>query len=379
MHRRILISAACVISALAAWSCGEKEDGANQSTETYYLELVQETDAELVFNADFDGTYTMHLNTNIPKKYLSLTSVDEQQTWCSASLSKDGNAVEVTPAPIVMEDSEATFLIEISKQVKGVSPLTFVVRKLHEQIAPSITVNYAGAPLEEQYPNIEVSGTAQTLTFTVETNVASWKLEYDNYSDQEWVSVDKLSGRSGETVTVTLSKNESGSARNQTLTFSPAIAGADVSVMVNLTQKAWSSIESVVVRAYDPATMTKGEVLNKGHRISMPCTNARLSPFCFYVEITGEGKVDVMFREPGNDKIGYSDWAFGGRTEIEDEEGNVIDTYYHVSPMDNKPGTNPDTGYVTTGEERSIDVVLVPDGKKIELFKFSLTQAAWEE
>ena len=102
------------MSAMALNSC-EEIDGGKTPAEPYYLEFVHEADASLVFNADYEGVYEMILNTNVPKKHLKVTSVDNQE-WCSADIRKDGGAILLTPGKAVSEDLSASFIIEVTKE-----------------------------------------------------------------------------------------------------------------------------------------------------------------------------------------------------------------------------------------------------------------------
>lgn len=375
MYRRFMFFAAGIIAMLAASSCEGMKQGEDVQAEQYYLEFVHESDALQEFTNDFQGTYDMPLNTNVPKKFLKVSSVDDQ-VWCSADIREDGGAVLITPGKAVSGDLQATFIIEVTSGGEEIQPLTFVVKRLFETIVPSISVSLNGQAFEEDYPMVEVSGNAQTLTFSVQTNAPRWKVEYDNYTDDEWVSVDKVSGRNGETVTISLSKNDSGDTRNQTFKFSPAIADSDVSVSVTVIQKAWSAIESVVVREFNASAMTPGAVMGDDYQVVMPNGNTARAPFCFCVEINGAGAVDVKFAEVGSNQLGYCDWAFSGRKAIEDEEGKAIGYYYFLYSTQNTPGEF--EGNVVTGEERSVDVVIVPDGLDVELYRFRLTQEAFD-
>lgn len=360
MSRKILILSALVMSAMASYSC-EEIDGGKTPAEPYYLEFVHEADASLVFNADYQGKYKISLNTNVPKKHLKVTPLDDQ-VWCSADI-KDGGAILLTlgTGEDVSEDLSASFIIEVTKEDEEVEPLTFEVKRLYEAIEPSITVNYDGAQLEGTIPEITVPGSAKTISFIVETTAPLWKLEYDSYSDQEWVSVDKLSGASGETVTVTLSKNESGDIRNLNFTFSPVIAGTDVAVTVVLLQRAVSSIESVVVREYNNGQV--GEIIQDKKMFHIGNAPTASTPFCFVVEVVGEGRVSIRFAEHGkNELYGYSDdiWMFGGSKDRDDENPD-LGVYYRITAMGN------------TGEPRMMDAVLT-DANDVELFRFCFTQ-----
>lgn len=359
MNRRILIFASCLISALAAYSC-ENIDTEDTPHDPYYLEFVHESDATLEFNADFEGKYEMILKTNVPKKHLKVTKLDDQK-WCSADIRKDGGALIITPGFAVSEDVTARFSVEVIVDGEGIEPLEFSVTRLHQVIVPSITLMENGVELEGENAVItkKVSGNAQMLSFTVKTSASLWKLEYDTFGDQEWVTVDKASGADGATVTITLAKNETGSTRNQNFRFSPVIAGTDVAVNLVVIQRAASSIESVVVREYDKTTMDVGNVIADKSQISLP---ADASEYCFDVEIVGAGGVEPRFTAPGGNEFAYDgEWIFGG-TYFKDSTTESQDKYYYVKAVKN------------TGAARSMDVVLT-DTNGIELFRFTVIQA----
>lgn len=359
MNRRILIFASCLISALAAYSC-ENIDTEDTPHDPYYLEFVHESDAALEFNADFEGKHEMILKTNVPKKHLKVTKLDDQK-WCSVDIRKDGGALIITPGFAVSEDVTARFSVEVTVDGEGIEPLEFSVTRLHQVIVPSITLVENGLELEGENAVITkgVSGNAQMLSFTVKTSASLWKLEYDTFGDEEWVTVDKASGADGATVTITLAKNETGSTRNQNFRFSPVIAGTDVTVNLVVIQRAASSIESVVVREYDKTTMVVGNVIADKSQISLP---ADASEYCFDVEIVGTGGVEPRFTAPGGNEFAYDgEWIFGG-TYFKDSTTESQDKYYYVKAVKN------------TGAARSMDVVLT-DTNGVELFRFTVTQA----
>ena len=375
MYRKFMFLAAGIMSAICMASC-EKPGADNEApADDYYLELADEADALLEFTPDFQGSYELKLNTNIPKKHLQVTYVDDQD-WCSADLDQSGTAILIMPASAHNKDLQAEFRVETKGLKQNVAPLTFTVKRLYQYVEHSLKVTAGDRILEGDYPIVEVSGSAQTVTFTVQTNASLWKMGYDYFSDDaEWFTIDKVSGRSGEALTLSLTKNESGDARSQSFTFTPSFAGTDVAVNVTVVQNAWSSIEKVVLKHFNATTMTAGEVINEGYVVSMPCGATARSPFCFSVDVVGEGGFDVKFASPDSKELDYSDWAFFGRKPIEDAEYNTIGYYYTLTTASNAPSAD---GTVT-GQERAADVVIVQSGTTIELFRFRIVQAAWTE
>ena len=375
MYRKFMFLAAGIMSAICMASC-EKPGADNEApADDYYLELADEADALLEFTPDFQGSYELKLNTNIPKKHLQVTYVDDQD-WCSADLNQSGTSILIMPASAHNKDLQAEFRVETKGLKQNVAPLTFIVKRLYQNVEHSLKVTAGDRILEGDYPIVEVSGSAQTVTFTVQTNASLWKMGYDYFSDDaEWFTIDKVSGRSGEALTLSLTKNESGDARSQSFTFTPSFAGTDVVVNVTVVQNAWSSIEKVVLKHFNATTMTAGEVINEGYVVSMPCGATARLPFCFSVDVVGEGGFDVKFANPDSKELDYSDWAFFGRKPIEDAEYNTIGYYYTLTTASNAPSAD---GTVT-GQERAADVVIVQSGTTIELFRFRIVQAAWTE
>ena len=110
--------------------------------------------------------------------------------------------------------------------------------------------------------------------------------------------------------------------------------------------------------------MTAGEIIPDGYTVTIPNTNTARSPFCYTIDIVGEGGIDIKFAESGTSELAYSDWLFSGRKTIEDSEYNVIGYYYTLSAMAN------------SGDQRAMDMVIVAAGSDIELFRMHIVQSA---
>ena len=361
MKKMKYMLSALFVAAVSLVSCQEKEGEENEKV-AYFLEFVNQEDASLEFTPDFNGTYQVKLNTNIPKRSLKISDV-LPQTWCSADFNESGDAVEITPGLATTSDLTAKFIIESSEA--GVNPLSLEVKRLYQAVEHMVKISVGGDELTGEYPMYEVSGSQNSVAVTVQTNASQWTMSYDYYMDDaQWFTVDKLSGRNGEACTFTFDKNESGMARNQTFVFKPGFAGTDVAVSLTFIQKAWSSIESVTVRNFNPSSMTAGEVIPDGYTVTIPNTNTARSPFCYTVDIVGEGGIDIKFAEAESSELSYSDWLFSGRKTIEDSEYNVIGYYYTLSTMEN------------FGEQRTIDMIIVAAGTQTELFRMHVIQSA---
>lgn len=356
------IISALFVAALALVSCSEKvEEGKDQTA--YYIDFVNETDASLVFTPDFAGTYEIALDTNVPKAKLKLTD-DGVQTWCSADLNESGDAILITPGHAMSADLSATFVLEAVGL--NVAPLTFEVKRLYQEVEHEVKIFMNGEVLLGEYPMCEVSGNQSSQSVVVRTTASRWMMSYDYYSDEsQWFSSDKSSGANGETCTFTFEKNASGLARSQTFVFKPGFAGTDVSVSLTFIQKAWSAIESVVVRSFDNGNMTAGDVIADRTAFTLPNGNTSRTPFCFVVEVVGKGSVDVRFAAPDSDRYyAYDDesvWMFGGASDI-DPEDESKGKYYRITTLGN-----------STGAPRSMDAVLT-DANGVELFRFRFTQ-----
>lgn len=343
-------------AAVAVAACSDPNEDSVEA-KSYKLELVDLSDTLLVFPSDYTGSYEIKLDTDAPKSALKVSYLDEQ-TWCSASLNSAGDAVVVTPGKALTEDLEAAF-----KVAAGDAEVCFNVVRLYAEVDQTISLSLNGEALEGEYPVYEISGDAASLAVTVQTTASMWNMKYDYFMEtEEWFTVDKASGKNGEACTFTFQKNDSGSARAQSFVFAPAVVGSDCAVTLTISQKAWSSIESVTVKEFDKASMTAGKVLEEGDVVTFSNANNSATPFTFAIDVVGEGGIDIKFAEPGSAELSYSDWLFAGRKNIENEEWEVIGHYYLLYPQAN------------TGSERSMDVVIVPAGSTVELFRFRVTQ-----
>ena len=347
----------CSAVLVAAVSCSDPVEG-DSGDKSYKVEFVEQTDTLLIFPSDYAGSYEIKLDTDAPKSAIRISYIDEQ-TWCSASLNSAGDAIVVTPGKALGEDLKADFMVEAGEG----EPLFFTVIRLFSAVEQTIALSVNGELLEGDYPVYEVSGNAGSLSVSVQTSASMWNLKYDYFMEtEEWFAVDKASGKSGETCTITFQKNDSGSARAQSFVFAPVVVGSDCSVTLTVSQKAYSTIESVVVKEFDKASMTAGNVVEEGQVVTFSSANNSSTPFTFSVDVTGEGGIDIKFAEPGSADLSYSDWLFAGRKAIENEEWEVVGYYYLLYPQAN------------TGAERSMDVVIVPAGSTVELFRFRVTQ-----
>lgn len=366
---RTILMAAAAMLAMAAVSCTKDEDkGDGGETTVYTLELADQLDKEIILNDNEARTISVKLNTNLEADQISVEPKEDQK-WCTATLSDDGKSITVTPGGSAEDkDQSATFVV--STTVEGVSSFEFtVIRRAlgTEYVIESVTGEGLAFAESEYLPGVymadfKMSSGTSALTMTVNTNASTWyfgdnnMVTDDNWNPIEWYSVDRRSGRNGETITITFSENTTAAIRNTTLYFDVVPVDGmmptsekywQVNVMQN--PRAAESITAVYDEDYEE--LTDGQVINivkKGQKTS------------FFVE--ADGGVDAKLVKPGtNDPDptfdGDNDWAFTG-----------VGTYDASEITLNVMANN-------TSEERAIDMVFTPSGEDTELFRLKLVQA----
>ena len=342
-------------------------DTGSDDAQEIYLNLSSSADTLVVLEADFAGTRELALETNLPKKAIKVEKADEQ-VWCDASLNADGDAIIITPGRATTEEQCAEFVVSGSYQGQSTEPVTFKVVRKAEIVIYTLSISCNSVPMEGDYPQWFMDETGGSVEVEVQTDAEMWYLTYTSYAEEgasDWFSISKSSGGSGEKCVLTVSENDTDVMRNQLLVFSTDAAGLQNAVTLVLMQDVKASdVSAVVIRSFNPSTMTAGEVLQNGYEIMMPNTNTARSPFCFHVETQDGSGIEVKFAEVGSDQVmNYTDWVFFGSKDIENEEYEVVGKYYTIS-------TTPNPGGV-----RSMDAVVFPRGGKEEIFRFTVIQA----
>ena len=358
---RTILMAAAAMLAMAAVSCTKDEDkGDGGETTVYTLELADQLDKKIILNDNEARTISVKLNTNLEADQISVEPKEDQE-WCTATLSDDGKSITVTPGGNAEDkDQSATFVV--SATVEGVSSFEFTVirRALGTEYVIESIEGDGLTQEEDSYIGTIISYTAEALspkalTITVYTNASTWyfadsNMVYDD--DTEWYTVDRRSGRNGETITITFKENTGTSTRRAMFYFDVKPFKGDypyseVSVTVNQNATPAKSVTAV----YDESReneFTDGETVNIGK------DSYRTS---FYVEtdggiasklvMTGTNEADPSFD-------GENDWVFSGSSNNE----------ITLNVLANN-----------TGKERSIDLLITPAGSDTELFRLKLVQA----
>lgn len=361
LTRMIAMGAICSL-AFGAVSCQKEGGKGKDEAKSYKLELANPADKEIVLNDDDKDPFEIALNTeNLTKDQISVEAKDEQ-TWCDASV-KDEKTIRVIPGQNPSEeDQTATFVISATG-IEGVSPVEFTVIRRGTSTEYTISIE-SDLLVEDAYGmlNYNCGPEENTIEITVNTNAAKWYFSYMSFSDEEWFTADKSSGRPGETCRITFKENTSGETRQQMFTFDTEQTDTDYSNASFMVKQAPFPATKAIVKAFDVETETPGETYTTGKEVTL----SGKDEFPFYIE--KDGGIDIRWAEPGSSEYmsEYPDWIGSSSSDIYDEDWNAIDKYYTIKTFLNN----------TTGKARSIDMIIVPSGKNDELFRFKITQAA---
>ncbi|MCM1177270.1 MAG: hypothetical protein NC335_05900 [Bacteroides sp.] len=356
---RMFGAAAMAAAVFGTASC---EKNPQDETKEYTLELANPADAEIFVNEGHTTATTVELVLgNITRDQLVVTATENEGNWCSATVSEDADAIIVTPgANNTAEDKTAAF--KVSANVEGVTPVVIKVTSTGSETEIFVEIECAQASVD-QYGGFTFnpSTAGEALNVTVKTNAEKWYLNDmnmvtdDEFNPVEWYTVDRTSGRNGETCIVTFSANTGTEDRKVSLMFTDEPDGyMGASVMV--TQSGKPATE-VAVTYYDEnynETTVEGKTLD----VNFGKDVAGWESFDFDME--KDGSVDFLFVKPGtmeaDQSIVGADMPWVGLSA----------TYgYSIVPTAN-----------TTGADRSADLVILPAGDKTkELFRFKITQA----
>ena len=349
--------------AMASVSCTKDENTGNGEDTTYTLSLADPLDKEIILTDNEVSTISVNINTNLRADQISVEPKEDQK-WCTATLSDDGKTITVILGESAGEkDQTATFIV--SATVDGVEPFEFsVTRKVTKYVIESIEGEGLDFKEDQYMPggylisyNASASSPA-SLTITVNTNAPTWyfadsnmAMDPDTYEPIEWYTVDRRSGRDGETITITFKENTSASNRTSmfyfdVVPFEGDYPSSDVSVTV--TQDA---APSTYVRLYD----ADGAEIESRSKVQIGKDGESLD----YTIETDFG-ISSIFANPGTSDPafdGENDWVTGGQA-IWDP------TSFSINAQEN-----------STGKERAVDLVITPAGSDTELFRLSIVQA----
>lgn len=357
LTRMIAMGAICSL-AFGAVSCQKEGGKGKDEAKSYKLELANPADKEIVLNDDDKDPFEIALNTeNLTKDQISVEAKDEQ-TWCDASV-KDEKTIRVIPGQNPSEeDQTATFVISATG-IEGVSPVEFTVIRRGTSTEYTISIE-SDLLVEDAYGmlNYNCGPEENTIEITVNTNAAKWYLSYMSFSEEEWFTADKSSGRPGETCRITFKENVSGDTRQQMFIFDVTPESSYSDATFNVKQVP-SPATKATIKEFNLENETIGEAYTTGKEIIMP---AKKSTFNFYIE--ADGGIELKWAEPGSNELkDYIDEIGSGKRESK----SGIEYYYINTYFDNTTGT---------ATEIKADLVIVPSGKTDELFRFKITQAA---
>ena len=356
----MIAAAAMLMSMAACQETGPEGDGTGNGNEgeggeaaSYSIALSDPLDAEIILNAEDTETFKIGLKTDLTEAQLTVSETTGAD-WCSATITDNADSIRIIPgANPSEEDITAEFKVEgVGVEV---TPLTFKVTRRGTNTEPVVEISADGITVDEYGGRVyKIPAAQNTLTVTVTTNMARWYLTEmnqvfdENYNPIEWYTVDKTSGRSGETATIVFSENTGTTDRMVNLTFDyEPDSYMGQSIMV--TQSAAPATYAKVTLDYGSSYLeeTSYEV-NFGKD-----DTGMMGSFDF--DLDKDGSVDIKFVKPGTVEVDETatDWI-------------TISSMYGYSIV---PTAN------TTGAERAVDMIITPAGSDEVLFRFIITQA----
>lgn len=333
-------------------SCDPEEKKVDEKT--YMIELANPLDKDIMIDPEQTEDITVGLKlTNLTKEQLTIDQGNQE--WCYASFSTDKDEIILVHG----ENSDAQDLVAeftVSADVTGAEPLKFKVTKRGSEVEIFVEISSPDITTDEYGGNtFTIPSAAKTLTITVSTNAATWYLSEmnmvtdDNYQPIEWYTVDKNSGRNGETCTITFSENKSSDDRKAQFIFAEeenAYMGASVMV----TQYGPAATYAKAIIDYDEENPVSGS-----YDLAFAAEDSGyMGSFDF--ELEKDGSIEFKWMKTGTmeEDATATDWI------------SISAAYgYSIVPTAN-----------TTGAARSIDLVILPAGGTTELFRFKITQAA---
>lgn len=357
-----LVAAIAAASSLA--SCVSKNNPEDESGAAT-IEFANPADSKIFINEGHTETVRIDLNlNNLTKQDLVIKAKSNPDNWCSAVFADKEDAIVVTPGANETEkDLVAVFEVKATKE--GVNPLTFTVTSVGSATEKYIRVTAEPELTEGEYGTFTFnpSPAGATLVLKVETNLEKWYFgDYnmvtdDEYNPIEWYSVDKTSGRNGESLTITFSANSTTDDRRTSICLDETEGSSSssyFSVMVTQGAKPATSVSlSVYDENYEPQPVS-GKTYNVKFRKDDNGSNCSLD-----FEIEKDGSVDFRFCKSGSTE---KDPAIEGA----DNPWVMLSAKfgYSLTPTANK-----------TGKDRTTDLVIFSAGSSTELFRFTITQA----
>ena len=356
-----LVAAIAAASSLA--SCVSKNNPEDESG-VASIEFANPADSEIFINEGHTETVKIDLNlNNLTKQDLVIEAKSNPGNWCAADFADKEDAIVVTPGANETEkDLVAVFEVKATKE--GVLPLTFTITSVGSATEKYIRVTAEPELTEGKDGTFNPSPAGATLVLKVETNLEKWyfgdlnMVTDDEYNSIEWYTVDKTSGRNGESLTITFSANSTTDDRRTSICLDETEGSSYssyFSVMVTQGAKPATSVSiSVYDENYEPQPVL-GKTRNVQFGKDDNGSNCSLE-----FEIEKDGSVDFRFCKSGSTE---KDPAIEG---VDNPWVNLsaTDGIYSLIPSANK-----------TGKDRTTDFVIFSAGSSTELFRFTITQA----
>lgn len=352
-----LVAAIAAASSLA--SCVSKNNPEDESGAAS-IEFANPADSEIFINEGHTETVKIDLNlNNLTKQDLVIEAKSNPKNWCAADVADKEDAIVVTPgANESEEDLVAVFEVKATKE--GVNPLTFTVTSVGSATEKYIRVTAEPELTEGKYGSITFnpSPAGATLVLKVETNLEKWyfgdlnMVTDDEYNPIEWYTVDKKSGRNGESLTITFSANSTTDDRKTSICLDETEGSSYSSYFSVMVTQGAKPATSVSLSVYDEKVL--GKTYNVQFGKDDNGSNCSLD-----FEIEKDGSVDFRFCKSGStEKDPAIEGADNPWVNLSAKDG------YSLIPTANN-----------TGKNRTTDLVIFSAGSSTELFRFTITQA----
>lgn len=327
-------------------SCSDDDDDKKGEEVNYTLSLASEDEALLELPSDQLVDTVVHITTNAPAELIKVEAVENNGSWCTAKVLN--NTTISVKAGIHTESNDRTATFKIT--VPGAEPVEFTITQLGTDTQNTITLS--GVPMvNDIYSYTAPYKDGAPFSFIIKTNAARWNIEIEDYNDWDdsyipWYSINKTSGRSGETVEIQFTQaNETGMMRNIMLNIS---AGTAEPVSISIMQDIQPATEITVYAADWETTIANNTLL------SFSASDANTTKVEYGID--ANGGINVVVCTAGTSNI------------ITDEE-SWLNAYYGMGSLVMSPRSAN-----TTGADRKLDVVL--KGGDVELFRIPVIQKA---
>ena len=328
-------------------SCSDDDDDKKGEEVNYTLSLASEDDALLELPTDQLVDTVVHITTNAPAELIKVEAVENNGSWCTAKVLN--NTTISVKAGIHTESNDRTATFKIT--VPGAEPVEFTITQLGTDTQNTITLS--GVPMvNDIYSYTTPYKDGAPFSFIIKTNAARWNIEIEDYNNWDdsyipWYSINKTSGRSGETVEIQFTQaNEAGMMRNIMLNIS---AGTAEPVSISIMQNPKPATEITVWDANWETTIANNTLLSFN---ASDISTSRVE-----YGIDANGSIDVAICTAGTSN------------PITEEESWLNASYgiYGNVVISTKSAN-------TTGADRKLDVVL--KGGDVELFRIPVVQKA---